>query len=120
LIQENIVTAVHDCSDGGLAVALAEMALASGIGCECNGVINMTPEQWWFGEDQSRYVVTISDQDKLDQFIGRYVDIEGLNHSDFNLLGTTKGFDVVLGGSMVPLTDLRAAHESFFKNWMEG
>jgi phosphoribosylformylglycinamidine synthase subunit PurL len=119
LIQENIVTAVHDCSDGGLAVALAEMALASGIGCECNGVINMTPEQWWFGEDQSRYVVTIPDQDKLDQFIGHYVDNEGLNHSDFKLLGTTKGLDVVLGGSIVPLTDLRAAHESFFKNWME-
>ena len=32
LVRDGIATAVHDCSDGGLGVALAEMAMASGIG----------------------------------------------------------------------------------------
>ena len=34
LIERGIATAVHDLSDGGLAVGLAEMAMASGIGAE--------------------------------------------------------------------------------------
>ena len=34
LIVEGIATAAHDVSDGGLLVALAEMAMASGIGAE--------------------------------------------------------------------------------------
>ena len=37
LIAEGIATAVHDVSDGGLLVALAEMAMASGIGAELDG-----------------------------------------------------------------------------------
>ena len=36
LIRDGCVTAVHDLSDGGLAVALAEMAMASGIGATVN------------------------------------------------------------------------------------
>jgi phosphoribosylformylglycinamidine synthase subunit PurL len=59
LIGEGIATAVHDVADGGLLVALAEMAMASGIGAE----LDRTPlpaHAFWFGEDQARYVVTVS------------------------------------------------------------
>ena len=50
------VSAVHDLSDGGLAVALAEMAMASGIGgnVEAEGL----EHAFFFGEDQGRYVLT--------------------------------------------------------------
>ncbi len=58
LIAEGIVTAVHDLSDGGLLVALAEMAMASGIGAELE-TAPLTPHAFWFGEDQARYVVTV-------------------------------------------------------------
>jgi phosphoribosylformylglycinamidine synthase subunit PurL len=118
LIDQDVVTAVHDCSDGGLAVTLAEMALASNIGCSCNGVLNMVPERWWFGEDQGRFVVTVADQVTLDNFVNRYDGI-GVMHSDFRLIGKTVGTGVNLQGSSVTLTDLRTAHESFFKDWME-
>ena len=56
LIAAGRVTAVQDLSDGGLAVALAEMAMAGGIGAtiEASG-----PEHaFFFGEDQGRYVLT--------------------------------------------------------------
>jgi phosphoribosylformylglycinamidine synthase subunit PurL len=59
LIAEGIATAVHDVSDGGLAVALAEMAMASGIGA----MLDPAPAPahgFWFGEDQARYVVTLT------------------------------------------------------------
>ena len=47
---------MHDLSDGGLAVALAEMAIAGGIGAS---VESLGPEHaFFFGEDQGRYVLT--------------------------------------------------------------
>src|SRR3546814_20130703 len=49
------VTAVHDVSDGGLLVAVAEMALASGIGATLEQIGDHATA---FGEDQGRYVVT--------------------------------------------------------------
>ena len=58
LIAEGIATAAHDISDGGLLVALAEMAIASGIGAELDAA-PLTPHAFWFGEDQARYVVTV-------------------------------------------------------------
>ena len=60
LIRDGIVTAVHDLSDGGLAVALAEMAMASGIGADdrrSSTAHRRSPA--FFGEDQGRYLVTV-------------------------------------------------------------
>ena len=58
LIAEGIATAVHDVSDGGLLVAVAEMAMASGIGAELDRA-PIAAHAFWFGEDQGRYVVTV-------------------------------------------------------------
>src|SRR6185295_11358816 len=65
LIAERKVTAVHDCSDGGLAVALAEMAMASGIGATTTQLNDTSPLATFFGEDQGRYVLT-AHRDDLD------------------------------------------------------
>jgi phosphoribosylformylglycinamidine synthase subunit PurL len=60
LVAAGIATAVHDVSDGGLLVALAEMAMASDIGARLYAPpITMPPHAFWFGEDQARYVVTV-------------------------------------------------------------
>ena len=60
LIGEGLVTAAHDISDGGLLVALAEMAMASGIGANLDAAPEDTPAHaFWFGEDQARYLVTV-------------------------------------------------------------
>jgi phosphoribosylformylglycinamidine synthase subunit PurL len=60
LIAAGQVTAVHDLSDGGLLVALAEMAMASGIGAELEAPSQQLPHAFWFGEDQGRYLVTVA------------------------------------------------------------
>ena len=67
LITERRVTAVHDCSDGGLAVAVAEMAMSSGIGATLTTPTGLPRHAFWFGEDQGRYVVTVptSDADRI-------------------------------------------------------
>jgi phosphoribosylformylglycinamidine synthase len=60
-IRQKVVTAAHDCSDGGLAVALAEMCLAGGKGLDgSNAILGPHLAPTLFGEAQSRIIVTIS------------------------------------------------------------
>jgi phosphoribosylformylglycinamidine synthase subunit PurL len=58
LIREARLSAVHDVSDGGLLVAIAEMVLAGGVGVGLNAPPDDLPAHaFWFGEEQGRYVV---------------------------------------------------------------
>jgi phosphoribosylformylglycinamidine synthase len=60
-----VIAAAHDLSDGGLAVAAAEMALAAdtGVTLEADGALS--PAAWFFGEDQGRYLLATGDPDAL-------------------------------------------------------
>ncbi|WP_284125299.1 phosphoribosylformylglycinamidine synthase subunit PurL [Parerythrobacter aestuarii] len=104
LIAEGKVTAVHDISDGGLAVAVAEMALAGGIGAELDGM----NAEFAFNECQARYIVTYRNEADLDR-----------SEVPFTPIGTVGGDSLVFNGSPVSLADLREAHASFFRDWME-
>ena len=97
-IADGAVTAVHDLSDGGLLVGLAEMALASGLGCTLEGSLNAADA---FGEDQGRYLVTAA---------------PGVALESAERIGTVGGDTV--GGVMIAA--LREANEAFFRDWMEG
>ncbi len=57
LIDEGLVTACHDVSDGGLLVAAAEMALAAGRGLNLSTPVKQRAAAFWFGEDQGRYLI---------------------------------------------------------------
>jgi phosphoribosylformylglycinamidine synthase len=67
LIGEGLVTAVHDVSDGGLLVALAEMAMASRIGAVLEAPHGALAHAFWFGEDQARYVLTTKDHGAVER-----------------------------------------------------
>ncbi len=116
LIADGFVSAVHDVSDGGIAVALAEMAMASGIGADVEANDAYTAAQWWFGEDQGRYIVTVPDPAALNAQLAKGTEDEDQARVGFRRIGTTGG-DSLLG---VSLDDMKAAHRSFFKDWMEG
>ena len=66
LIARGQATAVHDLSDGGLLLALAEMAMASGIGAELETPPGPPAHAFWFGEDQGRYVITVKAAEAAD------------------------------------------------------
>ncbi len=56
------VVACHDLSDGGLAVALAEMAMASGLGATITQLpAGIGAHEAWFGEDQGRYLLEVAE-----------------------------------------------------------
>ncbi len=102
LIADGLVTAVHDLSDGGLVVALAEMALAGGMGVRLDRDVPSTPA-FLFGEAQGRYIVTTANSDA----VLRRLAADKIAH---RFLGSVGGDDV----AGAPLTGLRRAHEGFF------
>jgi phosphoribosylformylglycinamidine synthase II len=59
-IAKGTLEAVHDISDGGLAVAVAEMCIAGKMGAKINTPSTGNLLGWAFGEDQARYVVVTS------------------------------------------------------------
>jgi len=61
LIRNRRVHAVHDCSDGGLAVAACEMAFASNIGMQLSATKGPPTHAWLFGEDQGRYLLAVEE-----------------------------------------------------------
>jgi len=59
LIQQGLVESVHDCADGGLAVALAEKAFPKGVGARVNLASgSLFAEFVLFGEDASRILIS--------------------------------------------------------------
>ena len=115
LIEDGLVNAVHDLSDGGLAVGLTEMALASGIGADVEAHPDYTAAQWWFGEDQGRYIISVPDTEALNQALAKGTENAETAQIGFRRIGTVGG-DSLLG---ISLADLREAHQSFFRDWME-
>ena len=127
MIAEGLINAVHDVSDGGLLVALAEMALAGGVGATISVGENWKPHapstltQKMFGEDQGRYIVSVADIDRVDTIInglhlfGSYCRSIGFTGGQtIEVKDTIRKIDF----ASIPLADLRAAHEGFFPKLM--
>jgi phosphoribosylformylglycinamidine synthase len=89
----SLLTAAHDASEGGLAVALAELALWSDVGAD----VELEPDAvTWFGEGGGLAVVACAPD-----------DVERLGGVPLRRIGTVGG-DRLLS---VPLADLRSAYD---------
>jgi len=116
-IRNGQVTACHDISSGGLALALAEMAMASGKGIKVSLETSKGPAHaLLFGEDQARYVVAVPAD--LANFIS--ASAEGCGVA-FRRLGTVGGETLDVDGVLsLPVAQLRSVHESWFPDFMDG
>jgi phosphoribosylformylglycinamidine synthase subunit PurL len=117
LIRNGQATACHDISSGGLALALAEMVIASGRGMTIDISDAAGPAHAvLFGEDQARYVVTVAAD--LANYL--MVNAEGAG-VPFRKLGTVGGETFSVGGLFsIEVSRLREAHESWFPRYMDG
>ncbi len=112
-IRQGYLTAVHDISDGGVAVALAEMALAGDIGALVQFPHPGDAAEQLFAEDQGLYLATIDDAALLDVLSGAHVadvPIERIGRT----IGKRLIFEQADGDHVVPLDALRDVHERFF------
>jgi len=115
LILTGQARACHDVSDGGLLVAVAEMAMAGNTGARLStGPREIPSHAYWFGEDQGRYILAVADSTS----VLRAAETAGIPAVK---LGTSGGGDLTLpDGGTISVADLRASHERFFPSWMDG
>jgi phosphoribosylformylglycinamidine synthase len=117
LIAKARVTAVHDCSDGGLLVAVAEMAMASGIGAKLEAApAGLPAHAFWFGEDQARYVLTVPAAALPEiESAAKAAGVPALR------LGVTGGEQLTLPGeNPISVAALKQRHESWLPDYMAG
>ena len=114
LIGDGLVTAVHDISDGGLLVALAEMAMASRLGAVLEAPADIPAHAFWFGEDQARYVITAKDADRVMQLANTAA-------VPIMRLGATGGRVLAFGDERpLPIGDLLKRFEEWLPTYMAG
>jgi phosphoribosylformylglycinamidine synthase subunit PurL len=98
-----LVAAAHDLSDGGLALAAAEMALAGGVGVLLDADPLLSPLGWFFGEDQGRYLLAT----RAPEALAERAAAAGV---PCRIVGRAEGARLALGDVSVPLEALRRAH----------
>ena len=115
LIVSGIADTVHDLSDGGLAVALAEMAMAGGIGAALPAAPDGVPvHAFLFGEDQGRYLIAVPAEAAADLLYS--ASAQGIDAATVGIVG---GDDLVLPGEeTISVASLKAAHEGWFPAYM--
>ena len=116
LIREQTVDAVHDISDGGLLVAIAEMALAGDVGVEIFPYEGKLPAHAiWFGEDQGRYIIEVKPE-RADGILerARQLGLPG------RIVGRIGGDQLQIGSTeALDIAQLRDAHEAWLPNYMD-
>ncbi|MBU8546060.1 MULTISPECIES: phosphoribosylformylglycinamidine synthase subunit PurL [Roseomonadaceae] len=109
------VVACHDLADGGLLVAVAEMAMGGGVGATLSAPpVGIAPHGWWFGEDQARYILAVRDGAAM-LAAAQAAGVPAME------LGHSGGGDLVLGdGSSISVAKLVVAHEATLPALMQG
>lgn len=117
MIHAGTATAVHDLSDGGLLIALAEMAMAGGIGAKLLAAPTaLVSQAYWFGEDQARYLVTVPETEA-----GRVLAKMRGCEVPCVRIGTTGGDAIAIAGETpVRIESLRTSHERWLPDYMGG
>ena len=109
-IDKGLIAAAHDISDGGLAVALAEMAIGQNIGAEISAEGDTG---FWFGEDQARYVLAV-DADKAAAFEALAAGLP------VQKIGTTTGAELKFGDTVtISVAQLHELNEGWFPALMQ-
>ncbi|MEM9049163.1 MAG: phosphoribosylformylglycinamidine synthase subunit PurL [Pseudomonadota bacterium] len=115
LHSAGLISAAHDLSDGGLAIAAGEMALAADTGVTLRDADSLLYAEWFFGEDQARYLVSVA-PDRLREAMAQAAQ-QGVPITHVGRFG---GLWIDLAGHRVTLSDLRAAHENGLRAIMGG
>ena len=107
LIEGALIQSAHDVSDGGLMVTLAESSFPRKLGFEVHSDASIRQDAFWFGEAQSRVLVSVSPAKKA-----AFEANLAASGTAFSALGVVKGTDMVADGQL--LSSLDKAHASYY------
>jgi phosphoribosylformylglycinamidine (FGAM) synthase-like enzyme len=119
MIQQGLVDSAHDCSDGGLAVALAEKAFPKGVGARVNLAVSELPAEFaLFGEDASRILLSCDPGS-----VSRIKEVAKKHSVAADVIGETipEQLEVSIGAEVVvsaPIRELRVAYEGALESML--
>jgi len=119
-IQAGFISSAHDCSDGGLALAVAESAIAGNLGADIGIIADCSASIALFGEAQSRVVVTLPPD-----LLGEMREIVDSHNVECTILGKVQGdkLKIAVNGVTVidrPIEHLANIWKNAIPNRMEG
>jgi len=113
-IAAGLIASCHDVSDGGLLVAIAEMAMAGRLGAGITTLAGIPPHGFLFGEDQARYVLATAQPDTV-LAAAQKAGIPALT------LGSAGGDQLTLaGGNAISIAELIRLNEAWLPDYMAG
>ena len=116
LISKNLLNSVHDISSGGIIVALSEMCISGNIGAKIKIPKNsISPHEYLFGEDQSRYLVEVNKKNK-----NEVTEILEKNAVFYEVIATTQKDSLELDKEFnIKLDDLSKLNSYWFNNFFK-
>jgi phosphoribosylformylglycinamidine synthase len=106
LAARGLISSAHDCSEGGVGVALAECAIVSDTGATVEQPGDLAPHVWLFSESASRMIVSAA---RADEVVAR-AESAGVPAA---IIGRTGGARLAIRGLLeVPVADLTAGYEA--------
>jgi phosphoribosylformylglycinamidine synthase len=117
IIKNELIKSAHDCSKGGLAVAVSELCMTNQIGCKI--LLEKVPgekldvDRILFSESHSRYLLVL-DKKNLKKLEGKLKK----NKASFQLIGQFKGEKIQFTKGTKLIIDLRVdkAHKTWFNS----
>jgi phosphoribosylformylglycinamidine synthase len=106
LIRKGVVKSAHDCSEGGLFVALLESGMSGNLGFSVTkNNPNLRDDSFWYGEAQSRVVITVN-KDEVER-------VKSLITIPHTLLGEVTSGDIVVDqASWGSIADWKAEYDT--------
>ena len=119
-IEAGAVTICHDLADGGLLIALAEMAMAGNLGAHIDVPADRIGHAWLFGEDQGRYLLALPA--KAAAALLAAAEAAGVPAAR---IGETGGASLTIGLTTAPnctisIAELKRLHEGWLPAYMNG
>ena len=116
LISQNILNSVHDISSGGILIALTEMCMAGKIGADIKKPSNnITLNEYFFGEDQSRYLIEVNEQKK-----DEVMNILDKNSIYYDVIGRTQKERLNLDKEFdINIEQLKKINSFWYKNYFK-
>ena len=115
LIEKNYIKSAHDISLGGIITAVSKMCINGNKGIKLNKPKYLISEiEYFFGEDQGRYIIEISPKDTKD-----VVNILNKNSVHYDEIGTIIEEDIVINQkTKVAIDELRSYNTNWLRKYM--
>lgn len=115
LIETGMITTCHDLSDGGLALALAEMVIKSKKGIKAQLTRQTPPHAELFGEDQARYLIAVNAPE-----LPKVITAGKQSSVDLQIVGKVEGDHLEVENQFkLSVDSLHDAYENWFPNFMD-